>query len=554
MNSKTNLFFVFVIFLSICSCIEHKTEKYDKINTLMETNPRKGLDEVLLMIKQNKDNSQYTKMKLALLKYKGEDKCNTAYTPLEHTSDSIIKPIYDYFKENGSNGDKLEANYYMGRTYTDLYNYPLAIEYFNKAIEIGENYPIGRTDSMMLANAYSQLSGISITIRDNNCVKQASKALEIRKKLGMDDVASYADLANAYDFSEQDDSAKVIYRQCIMKIACENSIKENSGYISQNLSFFSYHNDPQMADFTFNLTKELNPDTLSPYFNFAISSYYTFIKHDEDSSLYYAKKAFDKETYTSVKYNYAKRLSLIYAHKGDYKTAFDYAQQYYNIVDSAEEEAKISETISAQHSIHAQILERTRNELLEEQSKKREYIAYGITALMALLSFFLVSLYLHGKKEKKYLADIEELEAAKSEIEEKHHNLAEIVEADNRLRAESAKDLASIVTRLKAISYDPKECLTEDMWEDVFLAVDKLHPNLRSHILSYYKSIDNKDLILIYLTVLGMNQSDAARLFKNARSVTNRKFLRLNTRLGLPLNDVLKEYEDKYEESIIHKS
>ena len=173
---------------------------------------------------------------------------------------------------------------------------------------------------------------------------------------------------------------------------------------------------------------------------------------------------------------------------------------------------------------------------------------------MALLSFFLVSLYLHGKKEKKYLADIEELEAAKSEIEEKHHNLAEIVEADNRLRAESAKDLASIVTRLKAIGYDPKECLTEDMWEDVFLAVDKLHPNLRSHILSYYKGIDNKDLILIYLTVLGMNQSDAARLFKNARSVTNRKFLRLNTRLGLPLNDVLKEYEDKYEESIIHKS
>ena len=553
MYSKISLILLTIIF-SLCSCTEHHEEKYDDINTLMETNPRKGLDKVLLMIKQNKDNSQYTKMKLALLKYKGEDKCNIAYTPLVHTNDSIIKSIYDYFMENGSNGEKLEVNYYMGRTYTDLYNYPLAIQYFNKAIEIGETASIRRTDSMMLANAYSQLSGISTKMRDNNNIIQASKALEIRKKLGMDDVGSYADLANAYSFSEQIDSANVVFRQCIMKIACENSVKENSSYIEQSLSFFSYYKDTQMAEFTYNLTKELNPDTISPFSNFAISSYYTFIKQNEDSSLYYAKKAFDKETYASVKYLYAERLSKIYAHKGDYKTAFDYALQYYSIEDSAKKEAKISETISAQHTIHTQELERTRNELLKEQSRTREYIAYGITALMALLSFFSVSLYLHGKKEKKYLAAIEELEAAKSEIEEKHHNFAEIVEADNRLRAESAKDLASIVTRLKAIGYDPKECLTEDMWEDVFLAVDKLHPNLRSHILSYYKGIDNKDLILIYLTVLGMNQSDAARLFKNARSVTNRKFLRLNTRLGLPLNDVLKEYEDKYEESIIHKS
>ena len=87
----------------------------------------------------------------------------------------------------------------------------------------------------------------------------------------------------------------------------------------------------------------------------------------------------------------------------------------------------------------------------------------------------------------------------------------------------------------------------------MFIAVDKLYPNLRKNILSHYKDIDNKDLILIYLTALGFNQSDTARLFKNARSVTNRKFLRLNTRLGIPLSELLKEYEDKFKESIIHR-
>ncbi|MBR6197270.1 MAG: hypothetical protein IKQ72_06680 [Bacteroidaceae bacterium] len=550
MNSKTNLFFVFVIFLSICSCIEHKTEKYDEINTLMETNPRKGLDEVLLMIKQNKDNSQYTKMKLALLKYKGEDKCDTI-----HTTDSIIKPIYEYFIDKGSNGEKLEVNYYMGRTYNDLHKYPLAITYYNKAIEIGDNYQIGRTDSMVLANVYSQLSGLYAIISDNkNRVKLSYKALQIRQKLGIDDISSYAPLATAYNFAGEIDSATLLHKQCIFKISNKKEIKDYVFYIAEELDFFCVHDETKMAEWTLNLAKSINKDSIPPLLNYSISSYYAFVHYNKDSCLYYAQKAYDKENDLKNKANYAQRIATIYAMNKDYKTAFNYAYSYFLLEDSIRNLESIDATISAQNSYHTQLIEKTKSELENEQSKIREYIAYGITALMALLSFFSVSLYLHGKKEKKYLADIEELEAAKSEIEEKHHNLAEIVEADNRLRAESAKDLASIVTRLKAIGYDPKECLTEDMWEDVFLAMDKLHPNLRSHILSYYKGIDNKDLILIYLTVLGMNQSDAARLFKNARSVTNRKFLRLNTRLGLPLNDVLKEYEDKYEESIIHKS
>jgi hypothetical protein len=321
--------------------------------------------------------------------------------------------------------------------------------------------------------------------------------------------------------------------------------------IAEELDFFSVNDQPQMAKWTLNMAKTIHQDSISPFLAFTISSYYGFVEYNEDSCLYYAQKAFDKETNPKDKADYAQRISTIYAIRKDYKTAFNYAYRYYLLEDSAKNIDRIDATISAQHSFQAQMLERTRNELQEEKSKKREYIAYGITALMTLLSFFLVSLYLHGKKEKKYLADIEELEAAKSEIEEKHHNLAEIVEADNRLRAENAKDVTSIVARLKAISYDPKECLTEDMWEDVFLAVDKLHPNLRSHILSYYKSIDNKDLILIYLTVLGMNQSDAARLFNNARSVVNRKFLRLNDRLGAPLANVIQEYKDKYEEEFL---
>jgi len=512
----------------------------------METNPKKGLEDVLLMIDKNKDNDEYKNMKLALLKYKGEDKCN-----IIHSSDSTIKTIYDYFEKNGNAGDKMEANYYMGRTYRDMHNFPLAITYFNKGIEIGESSQITKTDSMVLANIYSQISDLSRIIVDNdNSVRQAAHALEIRKKLGIDDIASYADLAYVYTFANNTDSAMQLHKECALKIACQQNLKEYMGYIAKELNFFSCYNESKMAEWTLNLAKSFNPDSIPSFLVFSISTYYIHIDYNEDSCLYYAKKAFERETDAKLKTSEAQRISLIYANRKDYETAFDYAIKYYMLEDSANNIDKIDETVSAQNMYQSQLLDKTRNELQEEQLRKNEYIAYGTAACMTMLSILGFSLYIQSKRKNKFIADIEKLEADKEEIEQKHHTLTEIVEADNKLRAESAKDVSSVLANLNAIEYNQKEILTEDMWEDVFLAVDKVHPNLRNHILSYYRDIDNKDLILIYLTVLGLKQANAARLFKNAKSVVNRKYLRLNTRLGSSLNDVLQEYKDKYRDNI----
>ena len=47
---------------------------------------------------------------------------------------------------------------------------------------------------------------------------------------------------------------------------------------------------------------------------------------------------------------------------------------------------------------------------------------------------------------------------------------------------------------------------------------------------------------LIYLTIVGMKQANVARLFKNARSVVNRKFHRLEGRLGIGINEMIEQY------------
>lgn len=205
-NSKLKHLILCILILCISCSQEHKDD-YSELNKFIELNPNAGLDSVNTLIKEYKGSDEYTKMKLSLLKYKCEDKCYVL-----HSSDSTIKSLYEYFETQGTIGDRMEINYYMGSTYRDMHNYPLAITYYNEAVKIGENNPICKTDSMLLANVYSQLSWINEKVCNRSIsVEQAKHALHIRQKLCIDDIASYQDVANAFYANNDIDSANSYY-------------------------------------------------------------------------------------------------------------------------------------------------------------------------------------------------------------------------------------------------------------------------------------------------------------------------------------------------------
>jgi DNA-directed RNA polymerase specialized sigma24 family protein len=153
-------------------------------------------------------------------------------------------------------------------------------------------------------------------------------------------------------------------------------------------------------------------------------------------------------------------------------------------------------------------------------------------------------LYIQSKKKNKYRTYVQKLETDNIRITEEHNKLTEIINADKMLRAECAKDISTVMDSINAIEYDPKETLTEDQWESVFLAVDKLHPQFRKHILSYFPAIKNKDLIIIYLVKLGLKQADIARIFNYSRTVAHRNFHRIEEKLGTRISDVIDSYKE----------
>ena len=67
---------------------------------------------------------------LDLLRIKARDK---AY--VTHTSDSIILSVVDYYADHKDSGLYPEALYYAGRVYSDMGDFPTALEYFHAALD-----------------------------------------------------------------------------------------------------------------------------------------------------------------------------------------------------------------------------------------------------------------------------------------------------------------------------------------------------------------------------------------------------------------------------------
>lgn len=115
------------------------------------------------------------------------------------------------------------------------------------------------------------------------------------------------------------------------------------------------------------------------------------------------------------------------------------------------------------------------------------------------------------------------------------------IDADRKLRAETAPEISSIIRVVTDLSDSPKDKLQPEMWGTIFNAVDKLYPSLRQRLLTYNENLENKDLVLLYLMKLDFKQADIARIMKRAPSVISRKFHRIENLLGAPLKEALSD-------------
>lgn len=125
------LLLTFAVSPGIVGCSRQYDARLTHIAEIVTPDPEKAiaiLDSIKPGTLTERDRHYYE-----LLTIKANDK---AFIP--HKSDSLILEVLKYYEANPSDPVYNEALYYAGRVYSDIGDYPTALQYFQKALEISK--------------------------------------------------------------------------------------------------------------------------------------------------------------------------------------------------------------------------------------------------------------------------------------------------------------------------------------------------------------------------------------------------------------------------------
>ncbi len=531
-----SFFFCLATVIVGCSQSPDNREFY-ALDELIDKDPRQGLMVVDSILSHLNVIDRHRQMEYSLLKYKAEDKCY-----VERQSDSTIVALFDYFQKHGSTYQQLLSYYYMGSTYRDLGDYPLSIVWYDKAEEYSMSYPLTKRDSMVLSSIFSQEAEINYRIgRYSEAFRKLRKSFSLQCKLGIDDFWTYQDMGRMASLCDSVELASKYYQRCALEMFSQNFDKIRLTFLGEQLGFYVEVGNRTMADIIANAI--LETDTLTKPSNVysSLGQYYEVMKDEKQKALEYNLMAYEQETNVGKKASLSKRLTLLYASMNDNDKALLFAQRFFDEADSFTIHNKAVETRAAQVQRHVDELEASRSFKKETDLKNRIRIAFFIAFALLLIVISLTVVSINNHRKLKLMETMQKIKDERDRMSEQHTKLSRAVEIDKKLRAESAQDVASVLDELNALSTNPKKSLSESYWDTVFNTVDSIYPDFRGHLLGYNNDLQNKDLILLYLMKLGFKQADIARITKKARSVVSRKYARIESLLGVPLAEAIKD-------------
>ena len=124
----------------------------DNADTLVKDYPDSVLAILDSMNEEIMDCPKSQRMRYELLR---ADAQNKAY--VDFTTDSVMKEVVGYYDDQGAANQRMKANYLLGCTYRDMGESPLALEYYQKAVECADT-TAEDCDFYNLASVYGQMA------------------------------------------------------------------------------------------------------------------------------------------------------------------------------------------------------------------------------------------------------------------------------------------------------------------------------------------------------------------------------------------------------------
>lgn len=546
---KEKVIYLLLILLILTSCAGNR--KYDDLmkraDSIMNVNDDSAKVAIRMLdgIKsQLPEFSQSQKMRYELLRHKAMNKACITFT-----SDSVMKKVVDYYDNHVSANERMLANYVLGCVYRDMYEAPMALEYYNKATEQADT-TAADCDYGTLYRVYSQMGFLfSKQYLPYQLLDAFGKAVKYAylAKDTLNAIINYQNRENAYSYLGNKDSVIAI------NLHAATMFKQIGNNYAAAIAFGCNYNYYVEKEDTLNALK-----TFKAYF----STGYEGNSEYEDSKAYvlcqkgtyYMFTAQLDSAYNnlqqslrlcksySIKAATTKALAQYYAKVNQPAMAMKYALQSSEYNDSDLIEARKTQLQQVQamydYSRNQEVAKRA-----EQKAKRSMQMNYMI--VLACIMLFLLLSYIYRKqlalKKKKIavskllyedsLLKLKRLQDEKAKlVSENDNKLVQIItekeKTINKLKAEindiqekyslsSMSDVelalmdSSIYKKIKFIEVHPKKNMSEEDWKELADTVEKAIPNFIPRLKN---KLSDKDYQICLLIRLGFSTSLIARL------------------------------------------
>lgn len=323
----------------LCACNHNGEDILHQVETIIENHPDSAFAVLNREERSMSGYSQYNRMRFLLLR---TEAMNKIYIPLDTVT--YIDKVLDYFTNHGTKKDLIEVYYAAGNVYRDKGNSPLALQYYNEAVDLVDTTG-GNNEFVLLSRIYGQMAEIFDKQRYPQkelevLAKAASSALRAKDTLVY--IENVVRIGNAYnmlgkkkEFLIQMNKGYEAYKQ-IGQEDCASSVLGTmiDYYLQKNsLSKAKYAIDEYRSKSgMFDKKGEIFPG--SEIFYYYEGKYYEMVNRNDSALWYYYKLLHFNKDISHLENGY-KGLMSVYLRMYKPDSVAKYAKLYAEANDSA---------------------------------------------------------------------------------------------------------------------------------------------------------------------------------------------------------------------------
>ncbi|WP_278623256.1 hypothetical protein [Parabacteroides gordonii] len=531
------------------SCISNVSypEAMQKAIRCMEECPDSARIYLSLLDSTIQLEPEETRMYYGLLTTKAQDK-----KYIRHKSDSLMKKVVRFYESHGDKEKLMEAYYYLGSVYRDMRDAPRAVAAFQQAADVGENSQ--RYD--ILGRIYSQMGTLlayQSLYEDALKIYKISYAYNLKREAGPGLVYALRDQGRMYEALNQPDSAEYYYQAAYEK-AFELNNQRVINAISTELGFF--YLDLGKIDSAKNVFSRIPAFKQDAIYLQTLARSYQLTSQPDSAEFYYLKTLQEgiQNQNIYLKSNSYEALAKLEANKGNYHSAFDYAQKSMKLEDSIKKTTR-TEAIGKINALYNyQHTEKENQQLLLENEQQQNHNFLLIICILVLV--IVATLYISRLKTQKQIDREQQKQLLQLKEEQYNNSLAyilenkkkiaelesllqqtegekdtikkqlilsqkELLEASNQKaqKAQNEKDLLELSLRKSDIYqlfhqavHQDNRSITEESWKELQKIIDTTYNRFTEQLYALHPQISENELRICYLIKIQIPIKGIARI------------------------------------------